>query len=203
MADINWIQVGAGFLSGGAFGALIKQYFDYRKSKTQTITFTKEIKPFFNHLTDNPLTSKIVIKDGEQDFKFQDLYIGSISIFNSSNQDFNEFTFGLTYNNENKFIQVQQEGIDRHHTSLFSNMPTLLNQTAQFDITIKPFNRKDRYKYDFIVDVNGQQATALEIGLGTSLPVNMKEVNAEAEFEKYLPNRVKITLPFIKIIYNR
>ena len=109
MADINWIQVGAGFLSGGAFGALIKQFFDYRKNRIQAVTYNLEVKPFYNQHSDNPITSKIVIKDGDKDYKFQDLYIGSLSILNTSNQDYSEFSFGLTYDNDNKFIQFQQE----------------------------------------------------------------------------------------------
>ncbi len=37
MTEINWIQAGIGFLSGGAFGAFIKQYFDNKKNRIQPI----------------------------------------------------------------------------------------------------------------------------------------------------------------------
>ncbi|MCW3108131.1 MAG: hypothetical protein JWQ09_2637 [Segetibacter sp.] len=56
MAEINWIQVGAGFLSGGAFGALIKQFFDYRRGRIQSISYNVLTKPFYNPRAGNSLT---------------------------------------------------------------------------------------------------------------------------------------------------
>lgn len=47
---------------------------------------------------------------------------------------------------ENKFIQIQQEEIDRHHSAKFRETPSLVNQLSQFDISIKPFNRKECYR---------------------------------------------------------
>ena len=203
MADINWIQVGAGFLSGGAFGALIKQFFDYRKNRIQAVTYNLEVKPFYNQHSDNPITSKIVIKDGDKDYKFQDLYIGSLSILNTSNQDYSEFSFGLTYDNDNKFIQFQQEEFDRHHTATFKNLPTLQNQISQFDIIIKPFNRKENYKLDFIINVIDQLYTAKEIKLSTSHPVKLKEVTSESELVNLVPKGFEISLPFMKLSYTK
>jgi len=202
MADINWIQVGAGFLSGGAFGALIKQYFDYRKNRIQTITFNTELKPFFNKSSENSLASKFVIKDHGVDFRFQDLYIGTLTILNTSNQDYPEFNFGLTYTSQNLFIQIQQQEVDRHHTSDFNTLPTLYNQVQQFDITIKPFNRKDSYSFDFIINVTEEEKVQ-DLKLGTSLPVKLKEVTSITELANLMPKGLEISLPFMKLSYTK
>jgi|JI9StandDraft_1071089.scaffolds.fasta_scaffold34402_3 hypothetical protein len=202
MTNINWIQVGAGFLSGGAFGALIKQFFDYRKSRIQTVTFNIELTPFFNKPNENSLASKFVIKDHGVDFRFEDLFIGKLTILNTSNQDYPDFSFGMTYSNANRFIQIQQQKIDRHHKTVFDTLPTLNNQVQQFDISVKPFNRKDNYNFDFIINVTDLE-NVKNLTLSTSHPVKLKEVTSITELATLIPTGLEISLPFLKLSYTK
>ncbi|MCW3108130.1 MAG: hypothetical protein JWQ09_2636 [Segetibacter sp.] len=146
---------------------------------------------------------KIVIKDNDIDYKFQNLYVGSLSILNTSNQDYPEFSFGLTYDAENKFIQFQQQEIDRHHSSTFNEVPSLQNQLGQFDVAIKPFNRKDNYRFDFIVSINDRLYTAKQIKFSTSYPIKLKQVTTESELISLIPKGIEISLPFMKVLYTR
>ena len=55
--DINWIQIIFSVLSGGAVGALISQYCNYRYNKKQPIEISIDLKPFFY----NDATESIVV----------------------------------------------------------------------------------------------------------------------------------------------
>ncbi|MET3502598.1 hypothetical protein ABIC45_004222 [Mucilaginibacter rubeus] len=56
---INWSQVIPGFLSGGALGALIKQFFDNRRNRIQPIGKSVEIKSVYDSSENKLLNSEI------------------------------------------------------------------------------------------------------------------------------------------------
>ncbi len=81
---------------------------------------------------------------------------------------------------------MQHSELDRHHISIFKNLPSLENQTNQVDIILKPFNRRDIYKFRFSATVNAHLYTADEVKLGTSHPII---------FERIIVKQLKETFP--------
>lgn len=151
MQEINWVQIGFGFLGGGAIGALIKQYFDNRRNKIQPVIYYIEMRSVYDFNENNLFDLQITLKENAKDYKFQNLYTGKIELINNGQQDFAEFKFGITCSDKIKFIQVRPITNDRHHAAELSILPSLENQTGEFDVILKPFNRKDNYAFNFLI----------------------------------------------------
>ena len=115
MDEINWIQIILGFLGGGAVGALIKQFFDSRKHRIQSIGKNFEIKPFYNSVENKLLSSQIILSDAVKEYKFSKLYMGSFKIANTGHHDYPSFTFGITCPDNVQFIHIKPSIKDRHH----------------------------------------------------------------------------------------
>lgn len=151
MENINWIQVLIGFLSGGAFGAIIKQIFDYRKNRVQPVGKSVEIKSFYDSVENKLINSQVILTGSNQEYKFSKLYTGTVKIVNTGHNDYSSFTFGITSPENVKIIHVKPTTTDRHHLADINELPTLENQINSFDITLKPFNRKDNYTFDVLI----------------------------------------------------
>lgn len=105
MKEINWIQVGLGFLSGGAFGAFIKQYFHNRRNRVQPVGHNVEIKSFYNSVDNKLINSEVILQDDTRKYKFSILYTGTIELLNTGLSDFPEFDFGVTASDKIKFFK--------------------------------------------------------------------------------------------------
>jgi len=181
MADINWLQVAIGFVGGGATGALIKQYFESRKSRIQPIAKSIEIKSFYDSLENNILNSQVILTGEDQEHKFSKLYTGTIKIINSGLIDYPEFSFGITGNDNMKFINVKPTTIDRHHRAEFNDPPSLENQINSFDLVLKPFNRKDVYTFDILVTPLEGDLNEKEIKISSSHPVKWVDITSTSK----------------------
>jgi hypothetical protein len=175
MDKINWIQVIIGFLSGGAFGALIKQFFDNKRNRVQPIGKSIEIKSFYDSGDNKLLNSQIILTGINQEFKFSKLYTGTVKIVNTGQNDFLSFTFGITSPENIKFIHIKPTSTDRHHLAEFTELPTLENQINTFDINLKPFNRNDTYTFDILVTTTNGEITEQDIKI--SSPYSIKWVD--------------------------
>jgi len=202
MDTINWLQVGIGFLSGGAFGALIKQFFDYRRNRIQSIEYSIELKPFYNSKKTKILDTQITISEGTNEYKFANLYTGTIEIINAGLIDFSNFSFGVTLTDGIKFIQNKSTLKDRHHIAELINEPTLANQTNSFDVNLTPFNRKDRYVFDVLLTCSNSNMPRDCINISSSMPVKLTKVSTTREaitFFKFmimlLSGTIQLTIP--------
>ena len=171
MKEINWIQVGLGFLSGGAFGAFIKQYFDSRRNRIQPIGHTIELKSFYNSGDNKLINSEVILKDEATEYKFSKLYTGTVELLNTGLSDYPEFNFGLTASDKIKFLQVNSNTSDRHHIADLTVKPSLQNQINSFDVTLKPFNRKDKYSFDILLTSDSAEISMTDIQISSSKPV--------------------------------
>lgn len=178
MQDINWIQIGVGFFSGGAFGAFIKQYFDSRKSKIQAIGFSIEIKPFYNSGDNHLLNSQVIFKDDSDVYAFNNLFTGTINLINTGQNDYSQFNFGLTTSKKIKFLHVKPITLDRHHMAEFINEPSLKNQINSFDVSLKPFNRKDNYIIDILLATEQVGMSESDIKISSSMPIKWSKINS-------------------------
>ncbi len=184
MQDINWIQISIGFLSGGAFGALIKQYFDNRRNRIQPIGRSIEVKSFYDSGENRLIDSQIILTGTTKEFKFSKLYTGTIELINTGLSDFSEFDFGITCPETIKFIQVKTISTDRHHNAVLTSSPSLENQINSFDIVLKPFNRKDHYKFDILLTTDNSIITEEDIVI--SSPKSIRWVKLISTTEAFL-----------------
>ncbi|WP_282162989.1 hypothetical protein [Ulvibacterium marinum] len=181
MEDINWIQIGIGVLGGGAFGALINQYFHHRRNKVQPIGRNIELKSFFNATDNSSMSTQISITGTTEEHKFTNIFTASIQLINKGNSDFEEFDFGITLPESIKAIKILKDSADRHHQINLNNEPTLENQINEFDITLKPFNRKDVYDIDLQLTSENGEIKEGDIVCGTSHSIKFVDIVSPTE----------------------
>ena len=181
MQDINWIQTGIGFLSGGAFGAFIKQFFDNRRSRIQPIGFSIEIKPFYNSGDNHLLNSQVIFKDDSNVYAFNNLFTGTINLINTGQNDYSEFNFGITTSEKIKFLHVKPITLDRHHIVKLISEPSLKNQMNSFDISLKPFNRKDKYSFDILLATDQVGMSESDVKISSSMPIKWTKIISSNE----------------------
>lgn len=184
MQEINWIQVLIGFLSGGAFGALIKQFFDNRRNRVQPVGHSIEIKPVYDSNDDFIMNSSITLTEKSKEYKLPNLYIGTIELVNTGLTDFNEFEFGVTCPEHVKIIQVRTITKDRHHLVNIYNNPSLDNQLSSFDMKLQPLNRKDNYSLNVVL--TSEQSSISEDDIQISSKHSIKWVKLTSPTEAIL-----------------
>ncbi len=118
------------------------------------------------------IESELVLKDSTGEYKFTRIFTGSLRIINSGSQDYGEFVFGLIISEGSTFIQAKATTKDRHHNLELNNEPRLSNQISTLDIQLKPFNRKDEYKLDFLVTSNHPNVSAGDIKISSPHSIN-------------------------------
>ena len=171
MDKINWFQVIIGFISGGAFGALIKQFFDNSRNRVQPIGRAIEIKSFYDSIENKLLNSQVILTGSTHEYKFSKLYTGTVKIANTGLHDYPAFRFGITSPENVKFIHIRPTTTDRHHLVDIEELPTLENQINSFDITLKPFNRKDNYTFDILVTTLNGDLISEDIQISSAHPI--------------------------------
>lgn len=174
MKDINWVQIIFSLLGGGAFGAFIKQYYDSKKNKVQEIGYYAYIKSFYDSDNIKLIKSQIVLHADDKEYVFSRIFTGSIVIVNTGYIDFSEFTFGLTSDDNAEFIYLIANSADRHHNAQISLHPSLDSHTNSFDAVLKPFNRKDNYRFDFIITSTKSSVPIENIKISSPHSVAMK-----------------------------
>jgi hypothetical protein len=181
MQDINWLQILIGFLSGGAFGALIRQYFEDRRNKIQPIFRFIEVKSFYNSEKNDFFNSQIILTGTTKEYKFSRLYTGTIELINMGLNDYSEFGLGITCPEEIKFIQMKLISSDRHHVAEIISTPSLENQINTLDIILKPFNRKNKYRFDIVLTTDNSVITERDIKISTAFPIKWVELKKASE----------------------
>lgn len=174
---INWLQVAVGFLSGGAFGALIKIFYDYRQSKIQTIGKIIELKSLYDSSENHLLNTQIILTGSTQTHTFSNLYNCTIKIVNTSNKDYDSFKFGITCASQIKIINVKSKSSDRHHLIDFDERPSLENQLYKFDVALSPFNRKDAYELEISLTTDRGSISEEDIQISSAHPVKWSDID--------------------------
>lgn len=194
MQNINWLQVLIGFLSGGAFGAIIKQYFDNRRNRIQPIGHSIEVKSIYDSGENRLIDSQIILTGITKDFKFSKLYTGTIELINTGLSDFSEFDFGITCPTNIKFIQVKTISTDRHHNAELTSYPSLEHQINSFDVVLKPFNRKDYYKFDILLTTDNSRITEDNIEISSPKPIRWVKLSSTSEAILNIANKTLIEI---------
>lgn len=171
MDNINWLHILFGFLSGGAFGALIKQGFENRRNRIQPIGHSIELDSQFVSFENELINSQVILTDTTGKYTFNRLYSGKLRIINTGSLDFPEFNFGLTLNDTQDFIQIKANSEDRHHNVEVVKKPELSEQINTVDIKLKPFNRKDSYDFDFLITSDSVNVSAEDLKISSPHPI--------------------------------
>jgi hypothetical protein len=195
--EINWVQIGIAASTGGLAGALLKQFFDNRRNRLQPITYSFELKPFYDSDSHSIIPSRIILKEDNQEFSFSNLVIGTLKIKNSGILDFPIFSFGLTLDDDTKFINIKQQDQHRHHSSAYSITPTINNQVNIIDIALEPFNRKNIYEFNFLISVTGYYPTIEDMTFEVSSKQAVKLIKISNS--KSIEMAFEIVKPIIQI----
>lgn len=146
MGAINWIQVGLGFLSGGAFGAILKIAYDIAHSRTQPVGRRVDIEPVFAKTEEfEDLDAKVTLVHGGTTNEFSNLFIGSIRIQNRGNQNFTEFEIGIELGENDCCVYVGWLNPDQHHKITLLTPVSPAKPARQLRFSLKPFNRRNEY----------------------------------------------------------
>ena len=140
-------QVWIPFLSlvgGGLAGAILTGIFANVRARKQPVGYAKEMTTVFKSSEGLPNTY-IAVKDGEDEGKFNNLFIVNVVVVNKGNRDMDRFTLGLTSYEDDIFVRVNPKTPDRHHVAKYEPDVSLLQPTTQVDFTLEPFNRQDAY----------------------------------------------------------
>ena len=182
--ELNWLQIIPSIICGGAAGAFIKQYFDNERSKVQPVSYSIEVKSFYDSGKNTILQSKIILQGTAKEYTFSRIFIGTITLINTGVNDYREFSFGLTCNEAIKFIHLNTTTANRHRNFDSLSTPSLENRLSSFDITLKPFNRKDIFTLDVLMTSdNDNDIVNEDIEISSSHSVDwLKRLSIEETF---------------------
>lgn len=146
MAEINWMQVGIGFLSGGAFGAILKIGYDIAHSRTQPVGRRVDIEPVFAKTEEfEGLDAKVTLVHSGITSEFANLFIGNIKVQNRGNQNFGEFELGIELGEKDRCVYIGWLNPDQHHKISLLTPVSPANPARQLSFSLKPFNRSNEY----------------------------------------------------------
>lgn len=172
MPDINWIQIGAALLGGGAMGAIISSVVTSVRNRFQPIgNRVDTLSVFRQKLGESSLKTEITISVKDSEYKFNNLFLIDIQIVNKGNKDINEFPFGITLFNDDKAVFIESISKDRHHQIDHQTEVSPDKPKSEIDFILKPFNRRDSYSFKLYVVVPERKDEPSPVKISSSQPV--------------------------------
>jgi hypothetical protein len=147
MPDIQWPQIVASLIGGGAAGAIITAFVTRHRNRIQPIRYKLEIKELFAGVTAGPSTSvQVVLNDKGVVHAFGNLQQVNLEINNRGNVDREKFNFSLSFPHDTKIVLLEANDADRNHK--FTSRPEIspAKPVDVLDFEIQPFNRGDVYE---------------------------------------------------------
>lgn len=175
---LDIIKISSGILGGGLAGAILNNLAAKRKARIQPIAKRVKISNIFipSNLVDPHITKITFSGTTSQNYHFDNLTIAQIEIINSGNKDYESFEFGLSFEDGVSVINYSGKGIDRHHTISSEPNVDFSNPSQIIDLTLKPFNRKDKYEITlFLTNENLDEVG--EIKFSSGLPVKFLDLD--------------------------
>lgn len=170
-------------------GAFVNNYFAYRRSRIQPVTYristditTGTIGP------NNEFAVQVSVSHANQTHHYPRLAIVNIELVNSAVNDFSEFAFGCQLTNGDKAIMCQADGPDRHNPIQIVTLPTPVRPLEEIDFVCKPFNRGKPYGITLYIETPAAATTTSEIKM--SSPVGVDFVKS-ASLVAFSPEQVE------------
>jgi hypothetical protein len=182
MADVNWVQVTAALIGGGAAGAVINALVSAYRSRRQPVGHRVDVLPVFRPSgTESELQAVIAVSHESKTVNFGNLFLAEAQVINKGNQDLAEFKFGLTLGKGDACIYVDSTPPDRHHKALLDSAPGPSTPRNEIDFTLTPFNRRDTYSFKlYVVIPPGAQEPGV-INFGSSSAVTLVAIPTMVE----------------------
>lgn len=156
-ATQEWIRAIAPWAGGGLAGAILSAIVTKRRSRTPAITKIvsishidlPEIMPGY---TSNISLTRQGGKESDQTKYFPRLSIAQIKIINAGHKDFDEFKLGIKIPDECRIIGFQYKTDEVLHVVDFDPIVSVEKPSNMLTLTLKPLQKKDRYKFTLVID---------------------------------------------------
>ena len=173
---MEWYHYVIMLIGGGAAGAIITTIVSSRRNRIQPILKNIQvINVFDKHLTNTSFETFLTVLDNDKEYKFDNLFIASIDISNIGNKDYENFSFGITMPIDYEIIKVELSSKDRHHVIESLTEVSLKNPSTLLDISLTPFNRKDKYYLLLHYVLSNNVDPTSDIVLSSSHPIKFVE----------------------------
>jgi hypothetical protein len=187
MTDINWIQVGAGVLGGGAAGSVITNIWSTLRSRKQPVGFRVDVVPVFKGTHGgSELSARLIISAPGRDVHLENLFLAEIQLVNRGNKDLSKLDMGITLSDGDTAVHLICESPDRHHRIAVTTPVNAASPARDVDFQLVPFNRGDIYNLKMYLVVPVSSSNPGKILFGSSEPVvfapmpTLKELASEA-----------------------
>lgn len=191
MSELNWIQVAASLLGGGAAGAVITILVTAFRSRRQPVGFRIDVLPVFRRAVhDARFSPSVTVSDGDATLHFDNLFLASIDLVNRGNRDKAAFPVGFTLAQGDAAILAECSTPDRHHAATVAIAPTPAKARQDVDYNLSPFNRGDLYRVKLYVYTSGGDPG--EIRVGSPEPVLFKPLPTLGELAVAAARSVKV-----------
>ena len=88
MDGVQILQIGAGFVSGGAMGAVMTAFVASYKARLLPIGKRVEVSPLFtSKFGGSTFSTRVTVSDGTTDYSFPNLHLAEVQIVNRGNRD--------------------------------------------------------------------------------------------------------------------
>jgi hypothetical protein len=182
MANLQWTPVIISFLTGGAFGTILKIVYDLWQGRRQPVLARVEVDRVFSSFPcDSDLQANVSVIQGPLNCAFSNLSLAKVELSNAGNSDKESFEFGITLPKSDRTIHCECSGSDRHHNITPVEVPSLSNQYSTMDFRCTPFNRKDSYTLKLYVTSDLKAIKPCDVQLSSAAPVRItRSSGAEA-----------------------
>jgi hypothetical protein len=182
MSKIQWVQIIAALIGGGAMGAIITAVVTTYRNKIQPIGRKIQFIPVFNETIGiSSLQAQLTISDGQTNRQFDNLFIANVLLINKGNKHFDEFRFGMTLSEKAEAIYVEPQSQDRHHVVTLVNQVYLNFPASEMDFILRPFNRRDVYSFKLFIVIPKDMEKPDKINFSSPHPIRFIDMTSTAE----------------------
>lgn len=95
--------------------------------------------------------SQVIVSDGQQAYRHDELHLIQIYISNEGDQSFEEFIFGITLGWGDVAVFVEAQSEDRQHKVKQLTPISFAEPQSELDFLLYPFSRRDSYSLRLLV----------------------------------------------------
>lgn len=180
-------------LSGGAFGAIITLLIKKYQGRIQPVSRSIRLIRVFGSMSGtSSLNAKLVVEKDDEEFKYDNLYIASVSLTNTGNKDYRAFEIGITLPENVRIVHADNFAPDRHHSITQKTVVELGKTVNEIDYELGPFNRKDTYQIDLHCVLSSHKLSTSDFEMSTAHPINFVDKDQSVDVA------VKLLTAFIR-----
>lgn len=182
MLSVPWYYYAITILSGGAVGSIITLLVTKYQNRIQPVSKAVRLVRVFGSMSgESSLSTRLVVEKDGSKYDYDNLYVASVNLDNSGNQDYESFQFGVTLPENADVIHVDTFSEDRHHDIKQITDLGLDEPVREVDFKLDPFNRQDSYQFDLHIVLSSERPPSEIISFGSSHPVKFVDNNQAAD----------------------